>query len=55
MDADPKNEAKWRQKALKAWRKTYELAPNDAGFSADYILTIGKRINWLESGFDNRK
>jgi hypothetical protein len=30
------------------WRKTYELAPNDPGFSADDLLTIGKRILWLE-------
>jgi hypothetical protein len=52
MSADLKNAAKWRQKALRAWRKTYELAPEDAGFTADYILTIGKRIQWLESGFD---
>jgi tetratricopeptide (TPR) repeat protein len=52
MSVDLKNAAKWRQKALKAWRKTYELAPNDAGFSADYILAIGKRINWLESAVE---
>jgi tetratricopeptide (TPR) repeat protein len=49
MEADAQNAAKWRQKALQSWRKTYELAPDDASFTADYILAIGKRIRWLES------
>jgi tetratricopeptide (TPR) repeat protein len=49
MDSDRANAAKWRKKALDSWRKTYELAPQDPTFSADYILTIGQRIKWLES------
>ncbi len=47
--ADPQNGAKWRKEALKAWKKTYELAPQDPAFSPDYILTIGQRIHWLET------
>ncbi len=49
MRADPQNGAKWRKEALKAWKKTYELAPQDPAFSPDYILTIGQRIHWLET------
>ena len=49
MSRDSKEAAKWRQAAIKAWKKTYELAPEDPGFTADYILTIGKRIHWLET------
>jgi tetratricopeptide (TPR) repeat protein len=48
MQADPAHAMEWCQKALTAWRKTYQLAPEDAGFSADYILTIGQRISRLE-------
>jgi tetratricopeptide (TPR) repeat protein len=48
MRADPAHAAEWRQKALDTWRKAYELAPEDSGFSADYIVTIGRRIRWLE-------
>ncbi len=46
--ADPERADEWRLKALQAWQKTYQLAPDDAGFSADYILTIGQRISWLK-------
>lgn len=49
MSQDSEEAAKWRQAAIKAWKRTYELAPEDPGFTADYILTIGKRIHWLES------
>ncbi len=49
MHADPANSSAWRLKALDAWQKTYALAPQDPGFSADYILTIGQRINWLQA------
>jgi tetratricopeptide (TPR) repeat protein len=38
----------WCEKALTAWRKAYALAPGDAAFPADYVLTIGQRISWLE-------
>jgi tetratricopeptide (TPR) repeat protein len=48
MQADPAHSSEWRQKALAAWRKTYELAPEDSGFSADYIVTIGRRIRRLQ-------
>lgn len=48
MQADPSHASAWRQKALEEWRKTYELASEDSGFSADYIVTIGRRIRWLE-------
>jgi tetratricopeptide (TPR) repeat protein len=44
MARDPVYAADWRQKAIQAWKKTYELAPNDPAFSADYIVTIGQRI-----------
>lgn len=43
----------WCRKALEAWQKTYELAPNDPGFSADYIVTIGQRISWLKQKCGN--
>ncbi len=49
MRADPENAAKWCDKALEAWRRTYELAPQDPVFSADYILAIGQRIHGLET------
>ncbi|HEX9157153.1 MAG TPA: tetratricopeptide repeat protein, partial [Syntrophales bacterium] len=48
MKADPAQKNEWRQRALAAWRKTYELAPTDAGFSAEYILQIGQRIVRLD-------
>lgn len=48
MEADQAHAKKWCQEALKAWRKAYELAPEDSGFTPNNILTIGKRINWLE-------
>jgi tetratricopeptide (TPR) repeat protein len=38
----------WCQKALEAWRKAYQLAPDDPTFPADYLLAIGQRISWLE-------
>ena len=48
MKAEPAQAALWRQQALAEWRKTYELAPADPGFTPDYIVKIGKRINWLK-------
>ncbi|MBE9581195.1 MAG: tetratricopeptide repeat protein [Proteobacteria bacterium] len=48
MKTDPTHSNDWCRKALEAWQKTYELAPNDPGFSADYIVTIGQRISWLK-------
>ena len=48
MQADPVHAAKWRKEALAAWRKTYALAPENPGFSPDYVVNIGKRIAWLE-------
>lgn len=53
--ADPAHADEWCSKALTMWRKTYELAPNDPGFSADDLLTIGKRILWLEGQCDQKK
>jgi len=57
MYADPENAAKWRYKALESWQETYELAPQDPGFSADYILFIGQRIQQLKTltGLDSVK
>ncbi len=49
IEADRAHAKKWCQEALKAWRREYELAPEDSGFTPYYILTIGQRINWLES------
>lgn len=48
MRADPARADEWCQKALQVWQKTYQLAPDDPSSSADYILTIGQRISWLE-------
>lgn len=48
MEVDKAHAKKWCQEALKAWRKAHELAPTDSGFTHNYMLTIGKRINWLE-------
>jgi len=53
MHADPAHAEKWRKAALEAWRKTYALAPEDPGFSADTIVSIGQRIHRLE-GQPNR-
>jgi tetratricopeptide (TPR) repeat protein len=49
MYTDPAHTAKWRSKALEAWQKTYELAPQDPAFSADYILMIGQHIQELKA------
>lgn len=45
---DPVQWEKWCLKALRAWRKTYQLAPDDPAFTADKILQIGQRIRKLE-------
>jgi len=34
--------------AIASWRKAYELAPSDPGYSAEYILEIGRRILRME-------
>ena len=47
MQADPAHADRWCQKALRAWQRAYELAPDDPGFSADAVLAIGRRISWL--------
>ena len=47
IEAEPARAAAWREQALAAWRRTYELAPDDPGFSPDYIVQIGQRIRWL--------
>ena len=44
MKAEPTLKNEWAKRALASWRKAYELAPNDAAYSAEYILQIGKRI-----------
>jgi hypothetical protein len=44
MKAEPALKNEWAKKALAAWRKAYELAPNDPAYSAEYILQIGQRI-----------
>ena len=31
-----------------AWRTAYSLAPDDPGFSAEYVVWMGQRIRWLE-------
>ena len=48
MEADRAHAKKWCREALKAWRRAYELAPEDSGFTPYNILTIGQQINWLE-------
>jgi tetratricopeptide (TPR) repeat protein len=50
MQADPAHADEWRQQALQAWQRTYELAPDDPGFSADAILAIGQRVSVLRHG-----
>jgi hypothetical protein len=47
MEEDPDHAADWCHKALASWRQVYALGPEDAAFSADYLLTIGQRIRWL--------
>ena len=48
IKADPAQAALWRQRALAEWRTTYELAPADPAFTAEYTVEIGKRISWLK-------
>jgi tetratricopeptide (TPR) repeat protein len=47
MQADPAHADEWCQRALQAWQRAYELAPDDPGFSADAVLAIGQRISRL--------
>lgn len=46
--ADPSRATKWRKQALAAWRKTYALMPGDPSFSPEYVVSVGKRVAWLE-------
>jgi tetratricopeptide (TPR) repeat protein len=48
MKEEPDRAAEWCRRALAAWRQVYALGPEDAAFSAEYLLTIGQRIGWLE-------
>jgi tetratricopeptide (TPR) repeat protein len=48
MKVDPARVALWRQRALAEWWVTYELAPADSAFTAESLVEIGKRINWLK-------
>lgn len=48
MHADSAHAQKWCQDALQEWQKTYQLAPDDPGFSPEYILTIGQQITLLK-------
>lgn len=48
MQTDPAQAEHWRQKAIEAWQITYQLAPNDPGFSADRLLAIGQHISQLK-------
>jgi len=48
MNADPEHASEWCRKALAAWQKAYHLAPQDPGFSADYLLKMGQHLHWLE-------
>jgi tetratricopeptide (TPR) repeat protein len=48
MENDPTRKDDWCQKAILEWHKTYDLAPNDPGFSADSIQKINQRITWLK-------
>jgi tetratricopeptide (TPR) repeat protein len=50
MKADPAHAAKWRKQAVAEWQKTYELAPEDPGFTPETIVNIGQRIAWLKQG-----
>jgi len=49
MQTEPAKAFDWRRKAVQAWQRTYQLAPNDPIFSAERILQIGQRLSWLES------
>lgn len=48
MKSDQMHKDDWCTKAVEEWQRTYDLAPNDPGFSAEYILKIGQRITWLK-------
>lgn len=49
MHVDEEQKTQWCRKALQEWQKAYQLAPNDPGYSADYIVQmIGKRIARLK-------
>ncbi len=48
MESDPTHKEEWCIRAVQEWQRTYELAPEDPGFSADNILKIGQRITWLQ-------
>jgi tetratricopeptide (TPR) repeat protein len=48
MQSDQIHKDDWCTKAVEEWQRTYDLAPNDPGFSAEYILKIGQRITWLK-------
>ena len=48
MNDEPTRRDNWCKKAIQEWQRTYELAPQDPGFSADNILKIGRRITWLK-------
>ena len=48
IQAEPARAGEWCRRALRAWRRVYELAPDNPGFSAEEILAIGQRISWLK-------
>lgn len=48
MQTDPGQKTQWCRKALREWQTFYQLAPNDPGFSEDYIVRIGKHITNLK-------
>lgn len=48
ITAEPPAAKQWRERALEAWQEAYRLAPSDPGFSADDVLAIGQRIDWLK-------
>lgn len=48
MNDEPTRSDDLCKKAIQEWQRTYELAPEDPGFSADNILKIGRRITWLK-------
>jgi len=52
MEAQPAARKKWWKQALSAWEEAYRLAPDDPGFSADVVLSIGQRLNWLREQKD---
>ena len=47
--AEPSGAKAWLKRALRAWQEAYRLAPNDPLFSADQVLEMGQRIEWLRS------